>query len=246
MNRLTFVTIVITALTAVVTLTSCNKESVNPKISEKEFIVTFETGWGDNAIVPQKVKEGGKVTKPEKTPTQEGYNFTGWYKEMECTNEWKFDMDLVSTNTILYARWIFDIHKLEPIDSGINIRMIEHSPQALQLNFSTKKMYPCCNFPIVFSWQLSSNIIDITFDGVFRSGICLTLPGPATAGIDLGVLNNETYQLYIHNGHETYTGELIVSSDNYKINFVDNLKVNCTNTPLNKIPENTILVTLLR
>jgi uncharacterized repeat protein (TIGR02543 family) len=38
-------------------------------------------------------------------PTKTGYSFGGWYKESACTNVWSFSTDVVTTNTILYAKW---------------------------------------------------------------------------------------------------------------------------------------------
>lgn len=130
------------------------------------------------------------------------------------------------------------------IDSEIAITMMESSSQALQLYFATTKEYPCCNFPIDLSWKKSLNTIDITFKGVFETGLCLTAIGPATAMIDLGVFNNGTYQLNFYNENVKQSGELIVSSNSYKINFVDNSLVYFRNIPLNKIPENTIWIAI--
>jgi hypothetical protein len=126
------------------------------------------------------------------------------------------------------------------IDSEINITMMEHSSGTLQLYFSTTKIYPCCNYPIDLSWKKSSNTIDISFKGVIETDFCLTALGPATATIDLGTLSNGTYQLSFFNGSVKHSGELIVSSDSYKINFVNNSNFHFTNMPLNKIPENSI------
>lgn len=51
-------------------------------------------------------------------PTREGYEFNGWYKEVECINKWIFEEDkmpetefdndgeLVFVETQLYAKWI--------------------------------------------------------------------------------------------------------------------------------------------
>ena len=130
------------------------------------------------------------------------------------------------------------------INSEINVTIMENSSRALQLYFSTTKEYPCCNFPIDLSWKKSSNTIDITFKGVIETDLCLTAIGPATATIDLGVFNNGTYQLNFYNENVKQSGEFIVSSDNYKINFADNSLVHFRNIPLNKIPENTIWIAI--
>lgn len=129
------------------------------------------------------------------------------------------------------------------IDSEINIRMVEifdKSPRTLQMYFSTTKIYPCCNYPIDLSWKNTSNTINISFKGVIETNLCLTALGPATATIDLGALNNGTYQLNFQNGEVRYSGQLVVSSDNYTVNLSTNPAVNVTNSPLRKIPEHTI------
>lgn len=129
------------------------------------------------------------------------------------------------------------------IDSEINIRMVEvldKSPRTLQMYFSTTKIYPCCNYPIDLSLKKSSNTFDISFKGVIETDMCLTALGPATATIDLGALSNGTYQLNFQNGSSWHSGQLVVSSDSYKVNLGSNSNFSFTNSLLNKIPENTI------
>jgi len=128
------------------------------------------------------------------------------------------------------------------VDSDINIRMVEVfdvSPRTLQLHCSTTKIYSSGSNPIYVVCQQSSNNIDISFKGVAPIGITADI-GPARATIDLGALSNGTYRLNLYNGDLKHTGELIVSSDNYKVNFVDQPEFRFTNSPLNKIPEQTI------
>ena len=126
------------------------------------------------------------------------------------------------------------------IDSEINITMMEHLSGTLQLYFSTTKIYPCMNYPIDLSWQKTSNRIEISFKRVIETDFCLTALGPATATIDLGVLSDGTYQLNLQNGEVKYSGELVVSSDNYTVNFVNSSDFRFKNMPLNKIPENSL------
>ena len=130
------------------------------------------------------------------------------------------------------------------VDSEINIRMVErfdNYPRTLELHFVTTKIYPCLGYSIKLSWQQSSNAIDITFKEIVAPvGGCFTTLAPAMAIIDFGVLSNGTYQLNLQNGQVRYSGELIVSSDSYAINFPANSAFNFTNSPLNKIPKHTI------
>ena len=129
------------------------------------------------------------------------------------------------------------------VDSEINIRMIEvfdNSPRTLQMYFATTKIYPCMNYPIDLSWNKTSNSIGFSIKRVIETNLCLTAVGPATATIDLGTLSSGTYQINLQNRGVMYAGELVVSSDNYSVNFIDNSAFNFSNSPLNKIPENTI------
>ena len=68
------------------------------------YAVTFNANDGTPAPAQQIVLLGGKATQ---TPamTRTGYTFGGWYKESALINEWDFDVNTVSGNTTLYARW---------------------------------------------------------------------------------------------------------------------------------------------
>lgn len=132
---------------------------------------------------------------------------------------------------------------LLPIDSGVNIRLIETfntSPRTLHLYCSTEKIYGCYNFPIIAESRQSSNAIDISFQGIIQSDFCQTALGPATTTVDLGALNVGTYTLRLSVGKVTHTGKLIVSDDSYKVDFDDNSAFAFSNPRLNRIPEQTI------
>ena len=129
------------------------------------------------------------------------------------------------------------------VDSMINIRVmatIEGASRNLQFYCSTAKIYPCCNYPILVEKTQSLNNIDIAFNGVLETEFCLTAIGPATAIVNLGELSNGTYNLNLFNGDRKCTGELIVTSDSYEVNFAEDGTFLFTNTPLNKTPEHTI------
>ena len=129
------------------------------------------------------------------------------------------------------------------IDSEINIRMVKKfgkSPRTFQLQCSTKKIYPLLNYSIYTVCRHSSNGIDISFKGIITPSVGPTMVGPTTVAINLEALNNGTYTLNFYNEDFKHTGELIVSSDKYEMNFADQPSLNFINTPLNRIPEQTI------
>lgn len=68
------------------------------------YTVSFNMQGHGSAISDQDVESGGTVEEPS-DPSATGYTFGGWYKEAGCTNEWDFDDDKVTEETILYAKW---------------------------------------------------------------------------------------------------------------------------------------------
>ena len=71
----------------------------------EKFTVVFDTqGHGVAPSNITDVEKGSTITKPA-DPVDEGYQFKGWFKESSCKNEWKFNVDKVTANTTLYAKW---------------------------------------------------------------------------------------------------------------------------------------------
>ena len=69
------------------------------------YTVSFDLNGHGSAIAPMDVVKGAKITAPT-APEDEDYAFAGWYKENTLSNEWKFDVDVVTANTTLFAKWI--------------------------------------------------------------------------------------------------------------------------------------------
>ena len=71
-----------------------------------EYTVTFQTGDG-TAIADAKAMNGKTVAKPA-DPTRVGYIFVGWYKDSSYAQSFAFSADIITCDTVLYARWIED------------------------------------------------------------------------------------------------------------------------------------------
>lgn len=79
-----------------------------------KYTVSFNLmGHGPQIEALKDVDEGSKISKPT-DPTADGYIFEGWYKESSCKNAWNFNVDTVTTDVTLYAKW-----SLAPVEKYI-------------------------------------------------------------------------------------------------------------------------------
>ncbi|MDR1225996.1 MAG: leucine-rich repeat protein [Prevotellaceae bacterium] len=67
------------------------------------YTVTFESNGGSE-VPSQSVDHNGKATEPTPPPTKDGNTFAGWHTKFD--NIWTFAVDVVTSDTTLYARWI--------------------------------------------------------------------------------------------------------------------------------------------
>ena len=80
-------------------------KSLYAKFNAKTFKVTFESNGG-SAVPEISVEYNNKAELP--TPTKEGYQFEGWYKEETFVTKFTSD-NLVDTNLTLYAKWKLNV-----------------------------------------------------------------------------------------------------------------------------------------
>lgn len=72
-------------------------------ILSTECTIRFESNGGTK-VPDQTARYGEKIVKPE-DPTREGFEFDGWYSDLDRTTLWNFDTDTVTGNLTLYAGW---------------------------------------------------------------------------------------------------------------------------------------------
>ena len=80
--------------------------TVTPQENNQTHTVTFDLNGGTGDVTGSvTVADGGTVAQPEGTPEREGFTFTGWYKDIGCTQAWDFSEDVVWKDTTIYAGW---------------------------------------------------------------------------------------------------------------------------------------------
>lgn len=72
-------------------------------ILSSECTVHFESNGG-SSVDDQVVQYGEKITRPD-DPIRDGFRFEGWYKDINKTEAWDFENDVVQGNMTLYAAW---------------------------------------------------------------------------------------------------------------------------------------------
>lgn len=87
----------------------CDNSSTTSNVGQNAnntYTVHFFTGTQETFnISSQTVAHGSLVQRPPETPKRNGYVFIGWYKDIDCTLVWTFEIDVVTQDMTLYARW---------------------------------------------------------------------------------------------------------------------------------------------
>ena len=73
-------------------------------IANNGYTVTFDSRGGSDVAAQTDLMYGDLIAEPE-PPTREGYVFTGWYADENCTYLWNVGADQVAQSMTLYAGW---------------------------------------------------------------------------------------------------------------------------------------------
>ncbi len=72
-------------------------------VANNGYTVSFDSKGGTD--VPSQAHMYGEYLEEPEPPTREGYRFTGWYFDENCTREWEMDFHQVGKSFTLYAGW---------------------------------------------------------------------------------------------------------------------------------------------
>ncbi|MCD7755581.1 MAG: InlB B-repeat-containing protein [Firmicutes bacterium] len=72
-------------------------------VAHAGYTVTFDSRGGTD--VPSQEHMYQEYVDAPTPPTRDGYVFTGWYVDENCTTAWDFETDVVQGSFTLYAGW---------------------------------------------------------------------------------------------------------------------------------------------
>ena len=110
---------------------------VEPVENDQTHTVTFDLRGGAGTADSQTVGDGEQAAAPQgDAPVKEGFTFTGWYRDANCTDPWDFETDQVWADTVIYAGWEY-IYQSAGFENMTGISFEDSSDQlALANRFS--------------------------------------------------------------------------------------------------------------
>ena len=125
------------------------------------------------------VIEDSKITVPV-APTKENHTFVGWYKEERNFNKlWDFDVDTVTSNITLYAKWEENV--IEPKTYQVSITYLKDNLVSLSYQRVIEENH---SFRFVFLQDeaydfvyfiVNGKVLDVASDHVFLVDKDITL-----------------------------------------------------------------------
>ncbi len=91
------------SLFVVVGLTACKESQPQVTTYTVNFVLDNET-----TVDPAIIEDGAMIPVPT-SPTKDGYSFIGWYIDDDYETQWVFDVDTVTQDITLYAKWRVDV-----------------------------------------------------------------------------------------------------------------------------------------
>lgn len=80
------------------------------------YSVIFDSNYGTGIPALFNIKKGALIEEPNPKPERIGYEFEGWFKDAECEQQWNFNYDVITNDTVLYAGWSVDSSNYVQVD----------------------------------------------------------------------------------------------------------------------------------
>ncbi|HBY65922.1 MAG TPA: hypothetical protein DEG42_06070, partial [Acholeplasmataceae bacterium] len=117
------------------------------------YTVTFDS-TGGSAVASVEVEENLTVEEPA-DPTKTGYVFVGWFTSdsVASGDEWDFEVDLVTEDITLYARWtVAPLTDSERVDAAFS--WLQLGDLTALVNSSPRLILPTVRDGVTISWVI--------------------------------------------------------------------------------------------
>ena len=129
--------------------------------------VTFDANAGDATVtnMPEAqtaVSYSGSASERDLIPVREGYEFTGWYTDAQCTQKYDFATALTANWTVLYAGWQEETEEIpdESTPSGAPSDPENSDPGSEEIaDESTPLAPPTGEAPINPAWMIAAILL---------------------------------------------------------------------------------------
>ena len=183
-----------------------------------DFRVQFDKNCTDTVNdmpATQSVAPGQTADEPTDPPTRDGYVFDGWYKESTCNTPWNFNTDTVTSDIILYAKWLRATTPITPTTAAYKV---EHYKEQLDGTYQKDAAEDELRFG---GLGTSVTATAKTFDHyTYNEGISQVTGEVIAPTVEDGVLRLLTLKVYYDLDRHTVTfdgrGGSAVSSQNVK------------------------------
>ncbi len=71
--------------------------------TSRTFSVLFNSNGGSE-VPPQNIDSGMVLTQPT-SPEKDGFQFIGWFNDIQFTEQWDFTQNKIVSDSVLYAKW---------------------------------------------------------------------------------------------------------------------------------------------
>ena len=204
--------------------------------------MTFQASGG-SAVDSMSVLKWQDVVKPT-DPTREGYIFIGWYSDEQHESPFLFGTELITADTVLYARWVESISGLTERTIDFDLRY-DNAPEIPSVKTKGGKLYnvptpervgytfngwwiSSCENPAKLSYVLTDNTQfseNTTLYALWQESGTTRLPMPvvhvgASSISWEGIQGASTYSLEIINpSNVTIVSQAAVGTTNYSYDF---------------------------
>ena len=182
------------------------------------YTIKFNANGGSPVPNSQNIVHDGTVVQPP-AMTKTSYGFGGWYKEADCTNEWNFATDTVTSAITLYAQWNSNIYTETCIvnfqanggSPAPDSQYITHGGTVVQPPAMTKSGYgfggwykevACTN-----QWNFATDTVTNNIILYAKWEQLVTVPGTTLADklqwLKINAASNSTYMLEVTATHES-------------------------------------------